>query len=1197
MATSTRQWPTDPFDYEGTTALGQSPLLQEPLVPDEQVIDEVSTAPVQPQVSAATPDTNGTIPSPVVDPAIPQVDETGEIVTDQPVLPMSEAGEKGVIDTVVEDVVERLPFAREMSSFIKGASEDENFVRYIAERTGYGASTMGDLITYPLQLFSNITPEVVLENYMNRTLAWINGEEIPDWESPGFEWSPISETYEDVLTSTYEKLGVEDTSFVKPSNNAVRSLGLLAENVGAGGVGKSLQMAVRKSRGLTNKLWDDFTKAEIVAASTGAAVGGTFAEMAKGMGGDERVQEQMAALGNLTGAVGSGFASLSPLSIAYRTYKNVRGRMEGGVSVLSEKDHALIAKDAMKLLPAHAVPEFEANLEMVKRIQQAFPEFRPTFAGLYNSPQTLHYQNKTDASNPLLSSEIYAKNREILSQIVEEFGTQGQGAANDLTQFAMDSMRRMGVEHANNLNTEAATLQAKLVEKFKTAQTTGDYSGVDELRSSIVAKKAELLKHQDQMYADVDPNNLTRFNADDFKADMLGIIDKEVNNFASGLRDFDDGLPGSNIFKRPVTRLDDAGKEVKEQGEFFTVIDNWVENLHGSLGTNNELTYESLTRVRKWLNQKYDTLDKAEGYSEAKNIIPLITKRIEALFDETFLSDATPIGDAYRAAKSVHKDVLRPQFVISSSIGTRLLAQDRTGDFKMRVDKIVPALWGDTINARKLDEIISTEFGISDPKLTEAASDLLNTEVSSYAVDNLRKALDAATPEKLSQVYQTWIRKNQKSLEEFPHVQAEIDDFGRTVSLYQHNVDGVMQKLSKVNNQIINRYVDESPVVWLDDLISSDPYTATQRMKQLFYGIGVREPYLDMPGSTGTPNEMLYELENLIQDLATKNPDLRNDILKLRAAISKEALSSVVRHVASPDGKGGVDAVRMQSIFSNSGSKYRIDTLDALLTGEDRITLENLNGLSKIPNSFIEPTHIVTLDTITDLEKRFGTSISTVGNRMWASAINKVGPFWLAADGTMRLFKGVHAEALRKKYTDIMYDMNVMEEVLKARKADMNEKALRAAQRAKEQGLPASSIDPEVDRSDTEVALEAIGLIKGTFLAAGQKIKTGSFDVRDLITELHEKQIFGNVRRWMEYLESIEPEEENTFEGSGSSLVNGMLIQDGYEGMDELLFKQTEEDLDDFQRFLRAEGMSTEDDPLMIEVTGGATEEEETTNE
>lgn len=947
-------------------------------------------------------------------------------------------------------------------------SEASRSLAYVGQEFGRGIASMGDLALNVAQ-GARVTTDPV--NYaLEKSRSVLNG----DWLPFSYD-TPIEDAYKEGISSYYAANNIE-VDELKARSASERGVGLLAENLGVFGPLKAGQLGLNAVRNkseeaartfiekylgkettkraddaigpfgvversapspvvareagekLPVKLADEFTQVELAAVVGGAVVGGAASSLSR----DEDTSEQLAYLGNFLGAVGGAWKYTSTLYHA----KKALGAIWKGTDEVTDFSKALVLQDAARILEGADLDDIARRYDILQEIKAKYPDFHPTMYGVVNTPLARHYQTITDADNPEVAQRIYDNNKKVLEAIRRDSSARNlDDTTHPIIQEALAQTKAAGDQVMHTYAARLAKLEDDLGRMGASRATDNLGEVAAEFREQVSVLRTQAREHINDLYRQVDPDNtlifdttLTSSIASQALADTLK---------KSSTRKFNTGADDYSL----ITDIKD---------EISTLSPRYEADAFGTMtlvpGTD-QITFNKLREVAQNIGNIGRRASNIQGTYQASDYTAEINRHLDAFLDEMMGPDSPLLDgpdyqvakDMYNTAKSVYKESYLPFFREENSDLRRILQHTSTGEFKVTTDDVLNKFWktkkgGEEASALKLNKMLEEMTGIVDPEIMSAARDALDITMAEHATALLNRALrNSKDP---YSTFKQWVNDNSTNLKNFPAARDVVDEIGENISLLTNERAFLSSQMSEVQKRVFDKYGQVDPERFVDKLIGSTEYEAVTTLRELYFGLGVKGVTDSFPvaGSRESIKDVMANLDAAITALKDTDPQKFAEVTALRQAISKELFSNMLRNSLLNDGSGGISVSRLTQNMEGTKDTYRKNTIDALLTSEDKIQLSKMKVLAEASDMQMTSQGALDFDILRRLEKEFGLTLSSVSSRIYAQQLGKVGPVFIITDTGAKLFRAFHRHNMKDRLREVVYDLEAFETVINTRR-------------------------------------------------------------------------------------------------------------------------------------------------------------------
>jgi hypothetical protein len=966
----------------------------------------------------------------------------GEEPTEQPASPVgeespSESDGEGELSTGPGTRRSRREAQRSASTYDGEQYKEEGFgtssmrtLAYMGQELGKGVAAFGDLALNVADPVTKIHRDPV---------SWVRDKasRVLDGDWFPFEYeTPLEDGYKEGLSEYYKKQGL-NTEWLTARSSGERALGLLSENLGVGGSIKGPQMlfgALRnkfatESEKRAVKFLDELGKSELAAATVGAATGG----VAHSMFEDPDSAEQAALLGNFLGAV---TGSLKHGSIAYHGKKLASMFIRGGDDVTAYGER-MVMQDAAKMLKGADLEVVQQRFKIMMEIKDQYPEFHPTMYSVVQTPLAKHYQAITDLDNPEIAMNIYAKNRGVLRQIISDYGTRDKtGDSFHFIKEAMDQTYSSGQVIAHQYAERIARLEESINTLGRSRSTTEPAAVADDMRAEIVKLRDEARNHIEQLYNDIDPENLIQFSTT-----LTSVIPSQA--LASTLkalstREFNPRSPDAHLTARllEITKDMKPKKTTNDFGE--SVVDE----------SSMEMSFNKLLQLRKDIGRIQRDAKDIKGTNEAHSLAENLNRNIDEFLEQAMGHQSPTLSSAehgiakemYHIANDTYKQYYLPFFREDNSELRKIIERTSTGtEYKIKSDDILAKFWssagtGKEFGAKQINDMLTEISDIVDPDLLEAARKAIDVHLTDHAANDLHKAIRRSSDP--TAAYKKWVADNEVNLKNFPEVKDRIDEIGEVLSELSLDRALANTKLSEIHSNISKKYFDADPETLLNNLVKGTEYQTVNTVRELFYGAGLRTPGDTFPSPQRSENikEVMKKLELDIQATSKTNPQLYQELSALRRVISNETVADILRKSVDNAGDGSISPAKLRGFLNGTNDTFNKGSLEAILTPEDKALLTKFKVLAEGTDTGFSVQGKLDFDILSQLEKEFGISLPSISSRVYAQQLGKVGPIFIVTDTGVKLFRAFHRKAMKDRLREVVYDLDALEKVMETRR-------------------------------------------------------------------------------------------------------------------------------------------------------------------
>lgn len=490
--------------------------------------------------------------------------------------------------------------------------------------------------------------------------------------------------------------------------------------------------------GMAQQLWNTFM--EGVRATPGrAAVGELAATVGAGTGAG--VAQEVAPgspvaemTGQLVGGLTPTVIANTPTALAARGAREITKRFSPAAQTQAAKE------EVGKILGAEIGPDARAKLEEAARLREQIPGFEPTLAEATGSPGLVATQRDIERRASGRELEELAGRRARSEAAIERYAATHAPAFEGSPEYVVDTAGRK----VESLRQEVARPQKTILQRQQEAAAalpTVDRAAVgDTLRNKLIELRAEASARMSQL------------------ADQLGLNDVDLTIPFGQMRNqiLEEFRPGS-IFE-----------DASNYPEVLDVIRKIqpVDRGPGGQFQQQRITFADIKALRERLTDDLIDAQAAANPSRKKiRLLAALRERVDRMVDDLVEQAEPGLADRWREFRRTYFEEYINRFEKGAAFKVR--QKDGRGFYKIPDERVASAFFapGDVSAARQFKAV----FG-ADPEA--------NAALEAVALDSLRDA--AVRDGQINRtLLQTWIRRHQSVLDEFPNLRAAVSSLDR----------------------------------------------------------------------------------------------------------------------------------------------------------------------------------------------------------------------------------------------------------------------------------------------------------------------------------------------------------------------------------------------------------------------------------
>lgn len=852
----------------------------------------------------------------------------------------------------------------------------------------------------------SVVSSAQLVDFVRKVNNWKNfgGKfELPDISVNGLDINSQSfeEVSKDLLITAKKAVGGGD-ELESINNVADRFVALGAENFGPsaliGGtlkVGKKLAKVPDSIR--------SFLRTEGGLTILGATVGTTGGEF---FGDTEEEKENLSQIFNLSGMLTipliKDIANFSMgVNIIKRVFKKEPLYDHGKANELSRKE---VNKFVTALVPEELVPDVMQRWEMSKEIQKLDKDFLPSVGNLIGTPEAVATQRAVDSRNPELAISNYLKTKAAVARLVER--SQAGISPTDRIKVAV-ALRLFAQDTQAFLDTTAARM-ISLEDELRAVGTPG-FSATkngDALRAELKTVQDLYRETRETLFSQVDPGKTAKFDPR-----LL-------------MESLDELLEGGDPLKQVLEGQEGFTYLTKELPKIFAgmaqrSVEQGTEGLNTALGFSSKpkpfLSYLDLKAIYEELGSQATAIASKDPTSKAPGVLKGFRRDVRDMLDSQMMSGDPGVAERYAKARAFMSEEYYTRFKegVGGALNKRKTASE---EFSIRLDKVGAEFWQpgqDRANLEDFEKIFSSNPNVTNPQVIEASREIAETALQEHALQTLDDMLDKNPGAEPLKILARWKATYKGALDSFPSVGPRVDELEVKFQGLASQKAAHAQKEVDLNKSIISKYSDQDPDTLSKTLIDATPTQAEAMLGDILRATARQ---VDNP------------------DYMSKYPAILEPSLKsgthLSNAIRQNVIGQVIDDAFDP-ALDGPSWISLNKILHDKGA-----TLSRILQPEDMTNLEKMRDVLKLMGNSPVPQTQIELDKFKSVLQGIGISPASVLSRYYSASLGKVGPVYLITDAATRLVTTVSSKHFDKVFRETMYDIDALENVLKARGAD-----------------------------------------------------------------------------------------------------------------------------------------------------------------
>lgn len=734
----------------------------------------------------------------------------------------------------------------------------------------------------------------------------------------------------------------EELFYQGPDDTLGRGISRVGEEIGATALpaaaitraatkARAIPAAVGEGGSVLGRAWDAFLQpirrtparasAGELAAATGAGAGAAVAE--EHFPGD--VGAEMT--GQVVGGLAPGALAVTPTGAAL----NVANRL--GRYVSGQASARRGAKAVKQTLGHELTPEAQAELTRAQELRRRMPGFDPTIGEATGSPALLATQRDLESRASGRDLERFIDRRRTSRQAVERFAEQAapRGAPEpayvvDAATGEINSLRRAFDAEGQQVAREAEELAGRLprADQTNVGQT---------IRDAVSNQRAQTSSEMSDLAA------------------SLGLNDQPVMGSSDDLQARFKGLfTDRSIFDDPT--------------KYPRVLDTILDMEPGK-----PVTFGDLKALRERLSD--DIRDAMVGSPSGKKVRPLVVMKAEVdkIIDD--LAGQTP--DPELAARyQQFRDTYRSDYVNVFEQGAMFKVRETNsqGFYKTQDEQVAAQFFkpGNITSARQFNSVF-------------AGNDEAMAALEAHAMDSLRDFAvrdGKIDPRRLD----SWRRIHRNVLDEFPALQAKVDDVAESSEALFSRQQDLAQRAALVENQFLTKALARLET------------TAGQTPEDVILG-ALAEPRMmaQLKSVVSRRPEAMNALRRVVWDMASSGK-------------SEDMLNFMARHNAS-----------MKQVF---GEKHLSD-------------LVNIAAARAMAERTPRPKgRATTVRPLQKLERLIGQGLPQLSSRFFAFNAGRMQKGYLVTESALRSLRGRAAIQADELFKEALYDPAVARELMDA---------------------------------------------------------------------------------------------------------------------------------------------------------------------